>query len=621
MAVKVKKISKDSLETGSKEVLAGAIARIRGENQLDDLSVGGGTKNEKEGVVDIMTFCERSDLLDLPGNNLSLFLSQKVILKVFYMGTKGNERLTLKDEEWNWLYTKQQDAALTKLKRKLDGKMLGEKQNFDFSELNLACGRRSSKTLLASVIAAYEAYKLLKIEDPYRYYGIPEDEEMAIINTANSAEQAKRLFANIKARIRNGPFFRGRVHNKGDSQTEIRLYTDMDLRKKAEKEVNISVDGSVVLVCGHSNPDTLRGYSAPCIIFDELQMYQENPIVSGRDFYNALKPSVALFAEMGEGRLIEISTTGVPNGIFYEIHTMGMDTAPKYNQILGFHLATWDINDKFTYNGQYLTLEREKDPESFDVEYGARWAVTGSVSTYFPEEMVKRAVKLDRTIANHRDYGWECFMHVDPASKHDRYTVVVVKRENYVASRGEKRHKIVLVYHKMWKPQPGVGLDIVKLDDEILDIARRFRPKTITYDQWNSVHSITYLRKQGFFADELPYGRGPKATYYKNLFDLMNRDELDIYGDSDIVGELMSVRYRPTARGLSIFADPKGDIKTDDLVDALAGAAWMAIGRSLKNALPHGGVIYLGHESLRNTMASWAMPLSKHGTPTMGGKF
>jgi hypothetical protein len=624
MAVKTAKQKSND----GQDFLAKTIAKIRDVNQLDDPNSKIDDSGDGDGVVDIITFCERPDLLNLPGGNLKLFLSQRVILKSFYMGSKGNLDVRLNDEEWNWIYTKQQNAAITKIKKKIDGCTIGQKPNFNFSELNLACGRRSGKTLLASVIAAYEAYKLLKIEDPYRYFGIPEDEEMAIINTANSEKQAKRLFAAIKARIRNGPFFNGRVHNRGDSQTELRLYTDLDLKKKTDTNINIAVEGSVVLVCGHSNPDTLRGYSSPCIIFDELQMYQDNPIISGTDFYNALKPSTALFAEQGEGRLIEISTTGAPSGIFYDIHRMGMSESNDYNPILGFHLATWDINERFTYDGDNLTLERNKNPESFDVEFGAKWAVGGMVMKYFPEEKAKRAFSHNRAMMDRREPGFDYFMHIDPASKKDRYTVVVVRREKYVSSRGEKRVKIILVYHKLWKPQPGLGLDIVALDDEVLGIARCFRPRSITYDTWNSIHSIHYLRKQGFYATELAFGRGPKNAYYKNLLDLMDRDELELYGDEEFMSEIFGIRYKPSARGLSLFPDPRASTNedgkwiasTDDLVDALAGAAWMAIGRPLKDGLPHGGVIYMGHESNRNSMPSWASAIStRHSPPPATG--
>jgi hypothetical protein len=84
-----------------------------------------------EGIVDVITFCNSAHLMDLPGQNFPLFLSQRVILKTFYMGTRGNENVTLNDEEWKWLYDKQQNPAIIRLKRKVDGQTDG-KSNFNF---------------------------------------------------------------------------------------------------------------------------------------------------------------------------------------------------------------------------------------------------------------------------------------------------------------------------------------------------------------------------------------------------------------------------------------------------------------------------------------------------------
>jgi len=540
---------------------------------------------KEEPLVDIITFCNSETLMDLPGQNFNLFLSQRVILKTFYMGTRGNENITLTDEEWNWLYTKQQTPAIVRLKRKTDGCEDG-KTNFNFSELNLACGRRASKTILASVICAYEAYKLIKLGDPYKFYGIPSGHEIAILNVANSQKQAGRLFAEIKSRIRDAPFFKNRVQGKGGTNSEIRLFTDIDLEKMKTGNYNIAVDGSIVLVCGHSNPDTLRGYSAICIIFDELQYYDEHPIISGKDFYNALVASVAEFGDYGDARIVEISTTGSPHGIFYNIHQQGQSTLPEFNQILGYHLATWDINEKLGYNSDFLTLHRKKDQEAFDIEYGARWAISGYIGRFFAEEKVKMAVKPFTIMQERNSPGVQYFMHVDPAGSHDNYSVVIVYRKPYTNFRGEKRVKICLAFSQYWKPDPSTGLNMIELDDKILDISRKFKPSIITYDNWNSVHSIDYLRRKGFNATKLNFGRGAKSSYYKNLYDLMDRDELELYGDDLLIAELLNIKYRPTARGISLYADPHSDVGTDDLVDGLAGACWSAIGQRLKEGYP-----------------------------------
>lgn len=568
--------------------LENVISKIRDDNKLENKSKNASA--DKEGIVDIITFCNRPDLLNLPNNGLDLFLSQRVILKAFYLGSRGNENVTLTEEEMGWLYVKQQNSAIGKIRKMFDGKSSGE-SNFQFSELNLACGRRSGKTLLTSVICAYEAYKILAIGDPYKFYGIPYDHELAIMNVANSQKQAGRLFSEVKARIRNSPFFKGRVENHGASSTEMRLYTDIDLEKMKSKEYNVEIEGSVALVCGHSNETTLRGYAITCLIFDELQYFTEHPIVSGKAFYQALKASTVEFRKFGDGRVVEISSTGTPSGIFHEIHTQGQDLDDKYKTILGFHLATWDINEKITY--AELEVDRQKDPDAFDVEFGARWSISGFVSRYFAEEKVKRAIKpflipVDRGIPM-----YEFFMHLDPAASHDNYSLAVVYRKMYTTPRGEKRYKVILAFHKKWKPVPGIGLNIIEIDNYALQVARSFKPRSITYDTWNSVHSIHYLKSKGFYATSLPFGRGAKAHYYQNLTDLMERDELEMYPDDDIIGEFISLKYKPTMRGVSFFPDPQSEFKTDDLLDCIAGAAWMAAGRRLKDAYPTGVVMRL----------------------------
>lgn len=554
-----------------------------------------GEEDSKEGIADIITWCNDPTLLNLPGNNFNLFTGQRIILKAFYMGSLGNENVELTEEEWRWLEEKEQHAAVHKLKLKLSGVDAGENHNFNFRELNLAIGRRGGKTIMTSIIASYEVYKLMKLGDPYKYYNIPYDEEIAIINVANSQDQAKRLFSQIKARIRNAPFFRGRVQGFGESSTYLRLYTDVDLEKMNDPNINVAVDGSICLVCGSSNATTIRGYSAICILFDELQFYAEHTVVSGKSFYHALLPSLSKFRSGGreDGRVVEISSTGAPSGIFYDIHRRAMDVQEEdYRSVLGFRLATWDINEDITYES--LVIERKSDSEMFNVEYGAMWAVTGYVGNYFPEMLVKSSFKAHRTQLQRRGAGDVCFMHIDPASTHDSYSLVVIKRERYVTYRGEKRWKAVLVFHRVWVPQGGLGLDLVILDEQAVEIARRFNPRVVTYDTWNSVHSVNFFRKKGIMALQLSFGRHQKAVYYQNLYDLMNRGELELYHDERLESELLNLKYKQTARGRSFTPDMQAEIDSDDLVDGLAAAAWMATGRRMKENLPTPVVVSLG---------------------------
>ena len=265
--------------------LSEAIMAIKSDNALVE---------QAEGIVDVITFCESPKYLNL---DFKLWIGQKIILKSFYMGTTGNEELKLSQEEWEWLIAKSEpeeidgfiyENNIKDVIKKLHKREKDPKAKM-FKELQLVLGRRGSKTLMASLITVYEAYKLIALGNPHKFYNLPEDDEIAIINVALSQQQAGRLFRQIQARIRNSPFFANRVGKEKTS--EITLMTDLDLEKKARGTGNLSVPGSILLLCGHSNPDSLAGYSAILILFDEIAFYDETGKVTGKYFYGRLTPS------------------------------------------------------------------------------------------------------------------------------------------------------------------------------------------------------------------------------------------------------------------------------------------------------------------------------------------
>ena len=574
-----------------KNPLSEAIAEIN--NNFKKVST---TVKNTDGIVDIMVFCNDPKYLDLPGNNFRLWPAQIIILKCFYMGTRGNEDLKLSKEEWEWLYANQEDEEREgviyqkNIKDVIKKMQKKEKDGFNFRELNLVMGRRSSKTILASIITAYEVYKLLVIGggDPHKYYNLPYDDEIAIINVALSQDQAGRLFGQIQARLRNSPFFKGRIAK--ETTREIKLYTDADLRKKT-KETNLTVPGSILILCGHSNPDTLAGYNAILILFDELAFYDNEGKVTGKYFYSRLAPSLTHFMQFGEGKLVQISSPSKASGIFYEIH----QESKKYDEILSLQLPTWCINPGVDFNHPDLKRARTSNIDLFSVEYGAQWAKSGLFGNYFPEGLIERAIRGD-IFEQDRPYpGLNYHLHVDPANCGDRYVYVLVAKTYYENMRGTRRPRVILSKIKIYEPMPGVGLIFNQIDKDIIQLCSVFHPMTVTYDAWNSVQSIQLLKSHGINCIQTSYNRGFKQKIYQNLKDMLSYPEgpeLWLYDDPRLIAEMKALKFRPTMRGISLVTDKHGDIKTDDLVDCLAGATAMA-SESLRAPLPLTTTMYI----------------------------
>lgn len=566
--------------------LLAAINAIRSDNP--SLS---GQKANKE-VVDIITFCNSPQFLGFKAfeeaseNDLTLYPSQKVILKSFYMGTLGNEDIKLDKSDWEWLYQfekeEEKDGILYEnnikdVIRKIHNKNR-DPQAPNFRELHLVLGRRGSKTFIASIISAYEAYKLLTINDgdPHSYYRLPPDDEIAIINVALSLGQAGRLFGQLQSRIRNSPFFNGKIAK--ETTSEIRLYTKKDLEKK-QKGSNLSIPGSILLLCGHSNPDSLAGYNAILILFDELAFYDETGKVTGQYFYNRLKPSLAHFSQFKEGRLVEISSPNTRMGIFYKIY----EDAKNEDSILSFQLPTWCTNPGITYDHPDLVRDRKANLDMFATEYGAQWSAGSAFGNYFEEGMIERCIKGDLSPHLSPMPYTNYYLHVDPAQGGNNYAAVLVAKKRYINTRGEKRTRCILAGTWVWRPVPGLGLLFNEIDKEILRICKIYRPLVVSYDDYQSTHSVQLLRSHGVHTQVIPFNRGVKAKIYQNLRNMMGympEPELWLYDDggesSLLLSELKNLKWKHNQRGLSIITDKTADVKSDDLSDCLAGAVSMA---------------------------------------------
>lgn len=569
-----------------RDPLLDAISEINKSNP--DLSE---VKQDKE-IVDIITFCNDPKYLDLPGNRFYLRPAQRIILVSFYMGSKGNENLKLSKEDWEWLYAHVKHEEIegvvyeNNVQKVIEKLLKKEKEGTNFTELHLVLGRRGSKTVLASIVSAYEAYKLLVIGggDPHKYFNLPADDEIAIINVALSQNQAGRLFSHIQSRLRNSPFFAGRIDK--ETTSEIRLFTDKDLEKlKKGAASGLSVPGSILILCGHSNPDTLAGHNAILILFDELAFYDESGKVTGKYFYDRLVPSLAHFSKYGEGRLVEISSPNNMNGIFYEIS----EDSKKYDHILSFQLSTWVANPEIGYNHPLLVTARKRSMDRFIIEYGGQWAKGGVYGNYFDAGLVERCIRTDIGPHTRPLPNFNYFLHVDPANGGDRYVAVLVAKEYYTNHLGKGRVRVRLANMWVWHPQPGIGLLFHEIDKQILQICAIFRPIAVSYDQWNSKQSLELLQNHGVRTFDLSYNRNFKNTIYQNLKDMMSyhpHSELWLYDEPRLTMEMKSLKYRPTMRGISLVVDKHGDIKTDDVVDCLAGATAMASENVVQASLP-----------------------------------
>ena len=593
---------------------------------IDDIKLDISDMHGKRDIPDIITFVESAEWLGLPHhptNPLDLFPVQKIILKVFYRGSIGNEDLKLTDRELEIC----DELGLDDPDR---GDLL-HKYATDvlFRELCLVWGRRSGKDFVVSIIALYEAMKLLECPggDPYSFYEISSANTINVLTVANSAPQSQIAFSEIREKLLHSPYFRDKYISDGIGAGSIYLLTPRDKmeNKKSREDKMPLKKGSVGILVGHSNSDTLLGLGCMVLILDEVASFKTTGSASSGDrIYAALTPTVQTYVqkiyekdENGEivrdehgqkiiakriydGKIISISSPRAKEGKFYNLFKTSSTTPTR----LSARLSTWEVNPHHTRD----SLRRDNTSISeteFNMEYGAEFSGT-ALESFFTEEQIKPCfIGHSYKMTDLGSPGHVYFAHIDPATSSHNYALVVLHKEYFMNEKTNKADfKVIVDLIKYWQPI-NAPISIYDVDNYVVSLRRRFRLGLLTYDQWNSQESVLKLRKAGIPNKETRFTGQYKTIIYRELENLVNAHRLYIPYDQLLYNEMIELQRKFTPTGFKILPKKEGDgVKSDDIVDCLAGACYVAVEKQISR-LPSSRLIELGNPLTGGNNISW----------------
>jgi phage terminase large subunit-like protein len=157
---------------------------------------------------------------------------------------------------------------------------------------------------------------------------------------------------------------------------------------------------------------------------------------------------------------------------------------------------------------------------------------------------------------------------VDAATKGDCAAVVAVATD----SEGRVR----LCRHRIWTPRPGEPLDLEEtVEAFVLELHRRYRLATCTFDPFQMARSATTLRQAGVRMVELSQTSGNLTAAGQNLYELVRGRNLVMYSDGELRRHALNAAAVETARGWRL-AKEKASRKIDGVV-ALSFAALDAV--------------------------------------------
>lgn len=593
-------MAKKKIKSGE---LSELLRSLKDEVKADNIS-----KSFSENLPSIIEFIEDERWLGMNyyPQPITLFPMQKILLKCFYRGSPGNEDLELDEKEIQLI----KDFGLDEDD---NGGMLKKYENKEiFSELVLIWGRRSGKDFIVSIMALYESMRLLETPggDPYSTYRIGAASPITILTIANSAPQAKILFREIKDKANKSPYFADKIGHSTDNKIFLQTPEDKKNNEILKEKGLTQGHGSVEIFAGHSNSNSLVGLSCFAVLFDEIGTYKQSAgSSSGDQLYHNLVPATMTYIRQvdvlddqgkpeldaeGEkitkpiidGKVICISTPRGKEGILFDLYVQS--TGNKNTFMM--KAPTWVVNPRVT---ETMLLEKYSNmsDSKFAMEFGAEFSGTAGESFFSADDVEKcfRSKRIKKVM--HGLPGVTYFAHLDPATSSHNYALAICHQEMFINSQSGKRDfRIIMDHIHHWTPTGDNPINVQEIDNYMIEMHKRFHFGLVTYDQWNSKASVINLRKNGVPAKETPFSRTYKQQIYDNFYQLVISQKILIPEHKLLYHEMKNLQRKWTENGYKVLPRADADINSDDICDAVAGACFNAIDRTISK-LPQGKMV------------------------------
>jgi len=456
-------------------------------------------------------------------------------------------------------------------------------------ELILAIGRRAGKTQMSAIITAYETARLISLDDPQAYFGLPPTEEILLTTVATGEDQAGILFNKANGYLRLRDYYSPYLANS--TMSYARLQTPADIRRFG-RYVDDDQAGATIKITFHPcRAKGLRGTGNIVVILDEEAHFNDEGQSSAEEVYKALSPSKSAFSPKDkrgrptgpvEGRFIHISSPLGRQGHFYEMFQIAMGGGSAASNMLAIQAPSWEVNP--TLEVSDLQKEMVKDATVFFTEYGAVFSdqTRGWIEN---KDDLLDCVELDRRPAMRGVPRVTHYMGIDVALSGDGSSVAI--------GHFDDSERIIL--DLVDEIRAGEGdyahlnrLDFEQVADWVADYCNRFMIARGIADQWAGVPFEQALTRRGLRQIEAVFFTGPLSSQvYRNFKDFLLDHKLVLYDwpkpadratgeHCGYIQELLELQQKRRSKYIVEVAAPNVTGKHDDRADAIARMVWAA---------------------------------------------
>lgn len=530
-------------------------------------------------IKDIITFLEAPWGLNLNQNSQPLLPGQKFVLKAYYkLPLEEKEKTIIIRDKFNerefYKFTEQEYLNYLYDQGRCNIQYLDDKPR---NELVLIIGRRGTKSSMASWIAAYESYKLLKTYHPQKYYNMLSDAEIHLTCIATAEDQANLMFRQILGHFSQCEYFH-RYMNKPTAD-KVYIRSRRDLEKYGEEG-----KASIVVKSAPCSARALRGAGNILVIQDEQAHFVDEVTQSNKSdkaVYDAMTPSVAQFGM--DGKIINISSPLNKSGVLWDLYNKALSGSEN---ILMIQAPTWEINN--TIHSNFLKGRYQADPIVYDCEFGAQFS--DRVKSWIPEEYLRKVIHPTLSAKPFGKSKTPHFMGLDIGFKDDG-TAIAISHVESVRDEvtGELVDKIELDFVESRYPgePPYENLDVLDfelLSEWIKELCDRFYIAKGLIDQHSGIMVAQNLARKGLQQFDLVYHtRQFNSDLYQNFMMLCIDQKVRLYNDkpsenedSELIDELLKLQVHQFSKNVISVEAPKIKGYHDDKSDALMRSVWLA---------------------------------------------